>query len=100
MINLMQIEERLSAAWMRLSQGTNVEHLNWLDCMKRYDRDHTFFYCDPPYWQTEGYGVPFEFDQYQKMAAYMKDCKGKVMVSINDHLDIRRAYEGLTQIIH
>jgi DNA adenine methylase len=98
MINLLRIEESLSAAHLRLSQGTNVEHLHWLDCMKRYDRDHTFFYCDPPYWEPEGYGVPFEYDQYEKMAAYMKACKGKVMVSINDHPDIRRAYDGLTII--
>ena len=24
-----------------------------------------FFYMDPPYWQTEGYGVPFPWDQYE-----------------------------------
>lgn len=98
MPNMLRIEEHLSAAWMRLAQGTNVENLPWQKCMERYDRTHTFFYCDPPYWETEGYGVPFEYDQYELMAAFMKSCKGKVMVSINDHPDIRRAYEGLTVI--
>ena len=62
--------------------------------MRRYDRGHTFFYCDPPYWQTEGYGVPFEFDQYEQLAEFMRSCKGKVMVSINDHPDIRACFEG------
>lgn len=94
MINLCRIEECLSSAHLRLS-GTNVENLPWQDCMKRYDRSHTFFYLDPPYWQTEGYGVPFEFDQYEQMATLMRSCKGKVMVSINDHPDIRRAFDGL-----
>lgn len=28
------------------------------------------------------------------MADFMRRCKGKVMVSINDHPDIRRAFEG------
>lgn len=28
-------------------------------CIDRYDRVHTLFYLDPPYWETEGYGVPF-----------------------------------------
>lgn len=96
MVNLLRIEENLSAAYLRMASGTNIENLPWLQCMQRYDRSHTFFYCDPPYWQTEGYGVPFEFDQYEQMAEFMKTCKGKVMVSINDHPDIRRAYAGLT----
>ena len=97
MINLCRIEESLSAAHLRLS-GTNVENLSWLECMKRYDRGHTFFYLDPPYWQTEGYGVPFEFDQYEQMSSFMRGCKGKVMVSINDHPDIRRAFDGLAML--
>ena len=37
----------------------------WKICVgaivERYDWPHTFFYMDPPYWETEGYGVPFEF---------------------------------------
>jgi DNA adenine methylase len=93
--DITRIGESLTAAWRRLG-GTNIENLPWLTCMERYDRSHTFFYCDPPYWETEGYGVPFEFDNYERMASFMKGCKGKVMVSINDHPDIRRAYAGLT----
>lgn len=92
-INLCRIEENLSAAYLRLA-GTYIENLSWLACAERYDRPHTFFYMDPPYWQTEGYGVAFPFEQYQEMAAFMRRCKGKVMVSINDHPDIRRAFEG------
>lgn len=49
---------------------------------------------DPPYWQTEGYGVDFPFDEYERMADFMRRCKGKVMVSINDNPDIRRVFEG------
>ncbi|MFZ6775788.1 DNA adenine methylase [Undibacterium sp. Ji83W] len=93
-INLCRIEEALSAAHLRLA-GTYVENLSWLDCMKRYDRAHTFFYCDPPYWETEGYGVEFGYENYVQMAEFMKTCKGKVMVSINDHPDIREAFNGL-----
>jgi len=92
-INLLRIEENLSAAWQRLA-GTYVEHLPWLACAERYDRAHTFFYMDPPYWQTVGYGVDFPFKEYERMADFMRRCKGKVMVSINDHPDIRRAFDG------
>ncbi|MFJ2334039.1 DNA adenine methylase [Pseudomonas helleri] len=92
-INLLRIEENLSAAWQRLA-GTYVENLPWLECAERYDRPHTFHYMDPPYWQTAGYGVDFSFENYERMAVFMRRCKGKVMVSINDHPDIRRVFEG------
>jgi DNA adenine methylase len=49
---------------------------------------------DPPYWQTAGYGVDFPFENYERMADFMRRCKGKVMVSINDHPDIRRVFES------
>lgn len=95
-VNLLRIEESLSTAHLRLAGGTIIENSSWQDCLKRYDRAHTFFYMDPPYWQTEGYGVPFEWDQYQHLAGAMRTCKGKSMLSINDHPDIRREFEGLT----
>ncbi|MDF9773555.1 site-specific DNA-adenine methylase [Pseudomonas baetica] len=90
---LLRIEENLSAAWLRLS-GTYVENLPRLDCAERYDRAHTFHYMDPPYWQTAGYGVDFPFENYERMADFMRRCKGRVMVSINEHPDIRRVFEG------
>jgi len=52
-INLLRIEENLSAAWQRQS-GTYVENLFWLECAERYERAHTFHYMDPPYRQTAG----------------------------------------------
>ena len=96
-VNLLRLEETLSAAHLRLA-GVTVEHLDWAGCIERYDRPHTFFYCDPPYWQTEGYGVPFPFDQYLRMAELMRASQGKIMVSINDHPDIRSAFAGLPML--
>jgi DNA adenine methylase len=93
-INLCRIEESLSAAHLRLS-GVNIENIPWENCLDRYDREHTFFYMDPPYWQTEGYGMPFTFDNYERLALRMKSLKGKAMLSINDHPDIRQAFAGL-----
>lgn len=62
--------------------------------MRRYDRAHTLFYLDPPYWQTEGYGVPFPWAEYEAMAATMKTLQGKAILSINDHPDVRRCFAG------
>lgn len=94
-VNLLRIEENLSAAHLRLAGGTTVENLPWEECVRRYDRPHTFFYMDPPYWETEGYGVPFEWAQYERLAEVMRACEGKVMLSINDHPSIRACFAGL-----
>lgn len=93
-INLLRIEENLSAAHLRLAGGTYIEQLDWAACIERYDRPHTLFYLDPPYWQTEGYGVPFEWAEYERMARLLRGIKGKAIVSLNDHPDIRRCFEG------
>ena len=92
-LNLLRIEEELSAAHLRLC-GAYIEHQSWQACFERYDRPHTLFYCDPPYWQTEGYGVAFGFEQYEAMADRMRHQQGTTIVSINDHPDIRRVFEG------
>ncbi len=62
--------------------------------MEKYDRPHTLFYLDPPYWETEGYGVDFGIEQYEKMADMLRVIKGKAIVSLNDHPDIRRIFAG------
>lgn len=93
-LNLMRIEEDLSAAHLRLSR-TYIEHLSWQGCIKKYDRAHTLFYCDPPYWGTEGYGVDFDIDQYAEMAAMARSIQGKMMISVNDIPEMRKAFDGL-----
>ena len=43
-----------------------------------------------------GYGVEFGFENYERMAEFMRRCQGMVMVmvSINDHPEIRRVFDG------
>ncbi len=92
-INLLRIEEELSAAHLRLSE-VFIEHLPWRECIRRYDRPHTMFYCDPPYWATEGYGVAFGIEQYTELAEAMRTVSGKVLLSINDHPRMREVFAG------
>lgn len=93
-LNLLRIEEELSAAHLRLS-GVTVEHLAWDACLLRYDRPHTLVYMDPPYWGTEGYGVDFGLEQYSRMAELMRAMKGHAVVSVNDIPEMRSAFAGL-----
>lgn len=92
-INLLRIEEELSQAHLRLARVT-IEHLSWQNCITRYDRDETLFFCDPPYWQTSGYGGDFGLDQHEALAAALRELKGRAILTINDHPDMRRVYAG------
>lgn len=90
-LNLLRIEEFLSSAHLRLN-GVYIENLSWDICFDKYDREHTFFYADPPYLDTAGYGIDFPLDQYHLLAEKMKNCKSNVMLSINDHELIRTIF--------
>ena len=93
-LNLLRIEEELSSAHLRLSR-TYIEHLPRDECIRRYDRPHSLFYLDPPYWGTEGYGVGFGLEQYQVMAELAKSIKGRMFISVNDIPEMRQAFAGL-----
>lgn len=93
-LNLFRLEEDLSQAHLRL-QSTYIEHLSWDKVVYKYDRAHTLHYLDPPYWQTEGYGVEFGWEHYERMAEFASGAQGMVVISINDHPDIRSVFDGL-----
>lgn len=93
-LNLLRIEEDLSQAHLRLAQAA-IECLPWDECIRRYDRPHTLIYCDPPYWGTEGYDVAFGLDQYDRMAELARTIQGKMIISVNDIPEMRRAFEGM-----
>lgn len=94
-LNLLRIEEELSAAHLRLSRVW-VEHLDFEACIKRHDRPHTFFYLDPPYYGVENYygeGM-FSRDDFQRLAGVLRGSKGKFLLSVNDTPQIREIFKG------
>lgn len=93
-LNLLRIEEDLSAAHLRLAR-VYIEKLDWAACVRKYDRPATLCYLDPPYWGTEGYGVDFSLEQYQLMAELARTIQGKMLISVNDHPAMRKAFKGL-----
>lgn len=92
-LNLLRVEEDLSAAHLRLARVT-MESMPWLDCVKYYDTAESLFFMDPPYWKTQGYGVPFGIEQYGLLADAMRSMKGKAFLTVNDHPDMRKAFDG------
>lgn len=93
-LNLLRLEEDLSAAHLRLS-STYIENLDWAMCIEKYDRPHSLIYCDPPYWGTEGYGVEFGLNQYQRMADLARCVNGHMIISVNDIPEMRQVFNGL-----
>ena len=95
-LNLLRIEEDLSQAHLRLIRVC-LESLTWQQCMFKYDRPQTLFYLDPPYWQTEGYGIDFGMEQYEELAKTIAGLQGRAILSINDHPDMRRVFKDFSR---
>ena len=82
---------RLIRAAHRRLEGVHIECLDWADLIPRYDRDFTLFYLDPPYHGHEadyGKGV-FGPEDFAHMAQILRSLKGRFLLSINDHPEIR-----------
>ena len=94
-LNLLRIEETLSAVHLRLSRVT-MECLPYREVITRYDNPKTFFYIDPPYWNCErdyGPGI-FAKDDFANLAEQLATIKGNFILSLNDTPDIRRIFSG------
>ncbi|MFT4028011.1 MAG: DNA adenine methylase [Novosphingobium sp.] len=78
--------------------GVVIERLPWSDFIARYDRPGTLFYLDPPYYGSEGdYGRDlFGRDQFALMAEQLRGIRGRFLLSLNDHPDVRRIFAGFT----
>ena len=92
-INLLRIEEELSAAHLRLINVT-VENLPWYDYIDRYEGPETLFYLDPPYYGCESdYGAGlFHRADFSRMAERLATIQGKFLLSLNDTQEIRNVF--------
>jgi DNA adenine methylase len=79
----------------RLSSVT-IECLQFADCINRYDRPETLFYCDPPYWGHEDqYGKDiFCREDFQRLMDQLSNIQGRFVLSINDKPEIREIFKG------
>lgn len=91
--DIRRIERRIGRLHQRLA-GVVIENLDWLEFIRRYDREGTLFYLDPPYWGSEddyGRGLFIQGD-FQRMADRLRDAKGKFLLSINDRPELREIF--------
>ncbi|MAX15487.1 MAG: DNA methyltransferase [Sphingobium sp.] len=74
--------------------GVTIERLPYQRLIARYDRPHTLFYLDPPYWGcTDDYGRDvFSRADFQVLSDLLKALKGRFILSINDVPEIRELF--------
>ena len=95
--NLLRIEEELSAAHLRLSR-VYIENAHYEKIINRFDRPHTFFYIDPPYWGCEdvyGEGI-YRLEDFERLRSVLSGIKGKFILSLNDVPEVKKMFRGFT----
>ncbi|MEN6332246.1 MAG: DNA adenine methylase [Smithella sp.] len=93
-LNLLRIEEELSAVHLRLSR-VYVENRPYQTIFERFDRSDTFFYIDPPYFNCEDYygkGI-FSRSDFTILRDILNKIAGKFIMSINDAKEIRELFK-------
>ena len=85
----------INAVYDRLG-AVAIENLSYEACIARYDRPFTLFYLDPPYYGREHYYGKnlFARDDFERLAAILKDIKGRFILSLNDVPEVRRIFRG------
>ena len=92
-LNLLDLEERVLEMHWRLARVT-IENIDWNDCLQRYDRPHTLFYLDPPYYGTKDYRYNFEEADFSALANALTQIQGKFILSLGDHPLMREFFKA------
>lgn len=86
---LTEIEKRLKSG-----AGVTIEHKDFENLIKVYDRSNALFYCDPPYHKSEKYyDAEFTSSDHERLKACLSNIKGRFVLSYNDDDFIRNLYK-------
>ena len=89
------VRKAFSLVWDISDRLANViiENKDFEALILQYDRPDAFFYCDPPYYLTEGhYAVVFTKEDHTRLRDVLKNIQGKFLLSYNDCKFIRELY--------
>lgn len=76
-----------------------IEHLDFGQLIKTYDRPGALFYLDPPYYNAEHYYPDrFQPEDHTRLKTVLDHIKGRFVLSYNDCPEIRELYGGYTMI--
>lgn len=75
-------------------KDVTIENLDYTDIIRRYDRSHTFFYVDPPYFRCPVYKHNFKDEDFIQLSEVLTGIKGKFLLSTSDHLEMRKIFKA------
>jgi DNA adenine methylase len=93
--NLLTLESTIKQAWQCLI-NVQIECKDFRDLIPRYDRPHSLFFLDPPYWCIPGYKYDFQEQDFIDLANILRSIKGKFLMTINDTLEVRTIFKRFT----
>jgi DNA adenine methylase len=75
-----------------------IENQDFERLIRHYDRPESFFYCDPPYYETEGYYAnvgegDFDESDHIRLRDTLFAIEGKFLLSYNDSAFVRALYD-------
>jgi len=90
--NLLTLETTIEKAWQRLI-NVQIECKDFRDLIPRYDRPHSFFFLDPPYWKIPGYKHDFREQDFLELAGILRKINGRFLMTINDTKEVRDIFK-------
>jgi len=88
--SFLEVYSRIHKVW--------IENLSFDDLIPRWDAKNgsTFFFCDPPYYNTKGYKDAGSFGEkeHRKLRSILDKVKGTWLLTVNDCPQIRKLYDA------
>lgn len=80
-------------------RGVQIESMDALEFIKRYDTENALIYFDPPYLKetrshADEYAIEMDVDKHIEAAKLLNSCKAKIIVSGYRHKLYDEIYEG------
>tara|TARA_R110000772_G_scaffold2410_4_gene8546 strand:- start:33066 stop:33560 length:495 start_codon:yes stop_codon:yes gene_type:complete len=74
----------------------HIEHLDYKECIEKWDSSDTFFYLDPPYFRKEDWygGVNNDRKFHEELKETLKNIKGTWIMNYESCDFIEKLYQG------
>jgi DNA adenine methylase len=72
--------------------GVQIECLDYLEIVEKFDAPDAFFYLDPPYFGTSSYKFNFQEKDFQSLARALRSIRGRFLLSLNDVPEVRKIF--------
>jgi len=75
-------------------RNVHIDNRDFIRVIDAYDTENTFFYLDPPYYETKDVvDTKFKETDHLRLAKQLKNTEAKWLITYNDHPKIRKLYK-------